>query len=574
MTKAMEKLLWFVLVLAPRTQAGDLLTEETIARRRLTKFMVGHKDNQECWERHRMDGFLSPIDAHNHFRPFFGPPVPWDTYMEWMRDHGILFTTMLGIGQQLMKKDPNSKDCCYYLHCANYDYPVTPDPINDIRNAQDFQKYYKDKDLSKQIHLLPSVTSPNLQQPENNSNVMEMLQKKFPGVFGWAGEINVYKHALAANGFLHNGNRVNEAFLERGSLDPLFKELENLQWPTTLHCDLGCDQYESVPWEQGCFVPQEELDLAKNNHKWWEQFLGPHYRAFFDALNDNTPKKNFKKIQHLKIWDSLLTRYPNLIVVWAHLGLSKELKHLHPTVHAHIISTLFERHPNLYADVSWDVLSKQLFMNFKEGTNASYLHPSKHEDLDKEIDKSIVDTAAIEDLREDLLEVWEIHEQRAKTHGSITGPTHAMAIYLELFHKHSDRFITGTDFVSSFGAPDKYPGTLEKGRGCVKDKKNHARQVMDTGSINMFLNDESFKQIVLGGNYFKITRLQHKFQPPPVCGDTLLPVETIIAIGVGAAVLVITVVVVAVAVLCCCRKKDDGSFIRVDGRGGSATTNV
>ena len=134
-------------------------------------------------------------------------------------------------------------------------------------------------------------------------------------------------------------------------------------------------------------------------------------------------------------------------------------------------------------------------MNFKEGTNASYLHPSKHEDLDKEIDKSIVDTAAIEDLREDLLEVWEIHEQRAKTHGSITGPTHAMAIYLELFHTHSDRFITGTDFVSSFGAPDKYPGTLEKGRGCVKDKKNHARQVMDTGSINMFLNDESFKQI-------------------------------------------------------------------------------
>ena len=171
--------------------------------------------------------------------------------MEWMRDHGILFTTMLGIGQQLMKKDSNSKDCCYYLHCANYDYPVTPDPINDIRNAQDFQKYYKDKDLSKQIHLLPSVTSPNLQQPENNSNVMEMLQKKFPGVFGWAGEINVYKHALAANGFLHNGNRVNEAFLERGSLDPLFKELENLQWPTTLHCDLGCDQYDSVPWEQG-----------------------------------------------------------------------------------------------------------------------------------------------------------------------------------------------------------------------------------------------------------------------------------------------------------------------------------
>ena len=23
------------------------------------------------------------------------------------------------------------------------------------------------------------------------------------------------------------------------------------KWPTTLHCDLGCDNYDSVPWEQG-----------------------------------------------------------------------------------------------------------------------------------------------------------------------------------------------------------------------------------------------------------------------------------------------------------------------------------
>ena len=64
------------------------------------------------------------------------------------------------------------------------------------------------------------------------------------------------------------------------------------------------------------------------------------FRGFFDATN--TPKKNFKKIQHLKvmngrqrerlqekiifffqIWDTLLTKYPDMIVVWAHLGLSK-----------------------------------------------------------------------------------------------------------------------------------------------------------------------------------------------------------------------------------------------------------
>ena len=42
-----------------------------------------------------------------------------------------------GIGQQLLKKDENANDCCYYLHCATYDYPVTPDPKNDIENAKE-----------------------------------------------------------------------------------------------------------------------------------------------------------------------------------------------------------------------------------------------------------------------------------------------------------------------------------------------------------------------------------------------------------------------------------------------------
>ena len=110
---------------------------------------------------------------------------------------------------------------------------------------------YKDKDLSKDIHLIPSVTSPNLQQPENNTRILQSLEKDYPDVFGWAGEINVYKHALAANGFLNNGNRVNEEFIKSGALDSVFKRLETLKWPTTLHCDLGCDNYDSVPFKAG-----------------------------------------------------------------------------------------------------------------------------------------------------------------------------------------------------------------------------------------------------------------------------------------------------------------------------------
>ena len=65
----MENLLcWFVLVIVPLAQTRDLLREETLARRSLTRFRKGHEDNRMCWERHSRDGFYSPIDAHNHFR--------------------------------------------------------------------------------------------------------------------------------------------------------------------------------------------------------------------------------------------------------------------------------------------------------------------------------------------------------------------------------------------------------------------------------------------------------------------------------------------------------------------------
>ena len=129
--------------------------------------------------------------------------------------------------------------------------------------------------------------------------------------------------------------------------------METVRWPTTLHCDLGCDNYDSVPWDQGqylcrtvqystvqcflglksdisslpelycvgCFVPEEDLQLARQQYQWWKNILGPFYRGFFDSTNN--PKKNFKKIQHLKVWSDLLSRYPGMTAVWAHLGLSK-----------------------------------------------------------------------------------------------------------------------------------------------------------------------------------------------------------------------------------------------------------
>ena len=95
----------------------------------------------------------------------------------------------------------------------------------------------------------------------------------------------------------------------------------------------------------------------------------------------------------------------------------------------------------------------------------------------------IDDFFQIDAIREKLHEKWQQLEGKVHSTGSATklnGPTHAFVIYLELMEKYPDRFLTGTDFVSSMGEPMKYPGMKtfkHPPSGCMKDEANHRRQV-------------------------------------------------------------------------------------------------
>ena len=107
--------------------AAFLIINGSIAlerKRSLSRFTLGHEDNSVCWDREddKTDGWFSVVDAHNHFRPFGGPAVPFDMYLDWMSQHGILFSTVFGIGQLIHKSQRNSPNCCYYLHCPTFDY--------------------------------------------------------------------------------------------------------------------------------------------------------------------------------------------------------------------------------------------------------------------------------------------------------------------------------------------------------------------------------------------------------------------------------------------------------------------
>ena len=96
--------------------------------------------------------------------------MPYEQYLGWMKKHGLLFSTVFGIGQLIKKSRPSDPDCCYYLHCPTFNYTVTPDPTNDRLNAEDYTKIYMNSSLRNDVVLTLSATYPNLQGPDSMKN--------------------------------------------------------------------------------------------------------------------------------------------------------------------------------------------------------------------------------------------------------------------------------------------------------------------------------------------------------------------------------------------------------------------
>jgi hypothetical protein len=81
-----------------------------------------------------------------------------------MQRHGTVFTTLMGLGQLLKPVNDSLPACCYYLHCASFDYPVLPTTTSDYRNAQERAVKYLGK-LDGTLRIALSTTFANLQRP-------------------------------------------------------------------------------------------------------------------------------------------------------------------------------------------------------------------------------------------------------------------------------------------------------------------------------------------------------------------------------------------------------------------------
>jgi hypothetical protein len=271
---------------------------------------------------------------------------------------------------------PVNSACTYYLDCPGI--AALPSIKNDFVNAANYLEI-KPED----IQLTLSMTFPDLANPQDIVNMIHLYDREFPKMFHWMGEVNLIKQALIPN----QHQPATEASIKEWS--GFMQILRDRQIPLNVHADLG---------------------------------------------NDNQPT------QFLPLIESMLKNYPQNLIVWAHMGLSKELTKMNPQQHIQIVKSLLDRYPKLMVDISWSVLNDNYFS-----------HP-------------------------------EIRP-----------------LYIDFFNQYATRILPGTDFVAS------------------RDKQfaDYRRELELTSNILQYLNDEAFRNIALGNNYFRLLGL--KYQAPLIC---------------------------------------------------------
>ncbi|RLL66226.1 amidohydrolase family protein [Streptomyces sp. Z26] len=192
---------------------------------------------------------------------------------------------------------PADSSCTYYLDCPGT--PVTPSMKNDFANARALLAQTPDD-----VQLTLSMTFPDLANPGDVLDRMRLLEEEYPGRFRWMGEVNLIKQALLKNGH----EPADKADIAAWA--PFMAELRERDIPLTIHSDLGSDR-------------------------------------------DHTA--------YLPLMEEVLERYPDNRIVWAHMGLSKELSTMGPAAHVAILERLMWQHPNFGADISWRVLEDLYF---------------------------------------------------------------------------------------------------------------------------------------------------------------------------------------------------------------------
>ena len=246
----------------------------------LDAFQPGQAPAPACYDRAAQPQ-TAVVDTHLHFRPFGGAAVPFDEVMGYLRDTGVRFVNIYGIGQML----PVDSPCTYYLDCPGT--LVIPTLKNDFANATNLLASPPDG-----IHATLAMTFPDLSRPESVLRGIELLETEYPGMFRWMGEVNLVKQALFASGH----EPVPLATIAEWA--PFMTVLRERGIPIAIHSDLGSEEEPTryLAWMQ------EVLNLYPDNRIVWMHMGLSRELTTFPAAD------------HIALMSSMLDRHPNLML--------------------------------------------------------------------------------------------------------------------------------------------------------------------------------------------------------------------------------------------------------------------
>lgn len=265
-------------------------TPTAAANRTLDMFKPG---NDICYDR-ETEPYTFVVDTHNHFRPFGGEALHFEEIEQYLKDTGVLFVNVYGIGQAV----PVTSTCEYYLDCIGT--PVKPTIKNDMVNAANYLDYDPEG-----VEMMLSMTFPDLANPDDVVDQIKILDREYPDMFRWMGEVNLVKQALFGN---DHAATPTDAIARWA---PFMAILRERNIPIAIHSDLG-----------------ETGDPTKYTY----------------------------------LMDEVLRLYPDNKIVWVHMGLSKELPDMPYQDHISMMQAYLDANPNLMLDITWRVIYDNYFM--------------------------------------------------------------------------------------------------------------------------------------------------------------------------------------------------------------------
>jgi len=271
------------LVVQQRNDREAIATAEKkygfLANKRFLDMFKG-EEYELCYDRKTMP-YTAVVDAHNHFRPFGGNAIAMQDMQTYLRQLGVLFANVYGIGQTL----PIDSGCEYYLDCPNT--PVIPSIRNDFRNVSNYLEFEP-----QGVHLTMSMSFPDLATPEEVMPQIGLLDREYPNQFHWMGEVNLVKQALFPNQVTPTPKEKIAGWKDFMAL------LRERNIPIAIHSDLGNNDEQT----KYLYLMEEVLKQYPDNKIVWV------HMGLSKELTNIAPEK------HIKLMSGFLDKHPNLML--------------------------------------------------------------------------------------------------------------------------------------------------------------------------------------------------------------------------------------------------------------------